>query len=796
MIKKKALLLFVLVLMLCLGGCNKAKPGSAEEKTAASKDYVYTLEELGNGETASINQILQYGDNIYAYGYVWPEDGTTARIEFYKINEDGSYGEKTVLNVAENVSYNTMKLAEDGTIYCIKNVYPIYSEEPDMEATTEDATTEEATTEDATTEEAATEEVAEEEAVVEDAVEEDTYYLVKMELDGTELFSVNINEIPELKEIGEKNGYFYVNDIIMPNNEALYISAMESIVKFDAEGNFQKIVANADSPLINATLVPLTNGKVAAILYEDAGASIAYADMEAGTIGDKFKVPGLSYEYSYYPGIGYDLYMVNTYGVYGYNVGDSDKKQLMSYIDSDLAFYNLYAVTGIDEKTFIAMYDDEVSGYGILGKFTKVDPKDVKDKEIITLAMAYSDWSVRTAVVNFNKNSDTTRINIMDYSSLYGTEVDYSAGLTKLNTDIVSGNVPDILLLDNSMPVDSYISKGLFEDVLPYIEKDEELDINDLMPNVIEAFSKDGKMYSIVPSYCIQTLAAKTSDVGAERGWTVKEAQEILASKPEGTQFLGMTPRDQILQYSMSMAGNEFIDWNTGQCHFNSEGFIELLEFVNTFPEVIDDSDYTDEYWNNYESMWREGKVLTSLISIGDFRNFNYTEKGTFGEDITLIGFPTANGDGSVIIPNLRLAMSAKSKNKEAAWEFLRIFLTDEYQDSENMWGLPLSINKLDEMAEAARTKPFYEDENGEKVEYDDTYYVSGMEIIIDPMTEQETEELKQELYSFTQVYSSNEAILKIIQEEAAPYFSGQKKAKDVADIIQSRIQIYVNENR
>ena len=41
-----------------------------------------------------------------------------------------------------------------------------------------------------------------------------------------------------------------------------------------------------------------------------------------------------------------------------------------------------------------------------------------------------------------------------------------------------------------------------------------------------------------------------------------------------------------------------------------------------------------------------------------------------------------------------------------------------------------------------------------------------------------------------------DEALLQIVQEEAAPFFAGQKSARDVAGIIQSRAQLYVNETR
>ena len=87
-------------------------------------------------------------------------------------------------------------------------------------------------------------------------------------------------------------------------------------------------------------------------------------------------------------------------------------------------------------------------------------------------------------------------------------------------------------------------------------------------------------------------------------------------------------------------------------------------------------------------------------------------------------------------------------------------------------------------------------DENGNKEEYEDIMYIGGEEIPISPMTQQEADELVEQLYSFTQVYKRDDTLENIIEEEAAPYFAGQKSAKDVAAIIQSRVQIYVNENR
>ena len=51
-------------------------------------------------------------------------------------------------------------------------------------------------------------------------------------------------------------------------------------------------------------------------------------------------------------------------------------------------------------------------------------------------------------------------------------------------------------------------------------------------------------------------------------------------------------------------------------------------------------------------------------------------------------------------------------------------------------------------------------------------------------------------LESLTQCYQYDEPMMKIILEEASAFFSGQKSAEEIANLIQSRVSIYVAEGR
>ena len=67
---------------------------------------------------------------------------------------------------------------------------------------------------------------------------------------------------------------------------------------------------------------------------------------------------------------------------------------------------------------------------------------------------------------------------------------------------------------------------------------------------------------------------------------------------------------------------------------------------------------------------------------------------------------------------------------------------------------------------------------------------------MVPPMTQEEVDEVLSFIESVNRASYSNNEIQSIIEEEAAPFYAGQKTAEEVAGIIQSRIQILVNESR
>ena len=613
----------------------------------------------------------------------------------------------------------------------------------------------------------------------------DKIFLIAQAADGTENWRIHLNESLE------EDGYFYVRSIYCNEDNQIILETSRGIEIYDVQGNPVKMIERQE--LSESGLYQIREGKYAVATSDGSAAYIQTLDMQSGSFGEKVTLPFNYYRYQINSGKVYDLCLSDEYGIYGYNIGDAEITKVMDYISSDFATNYLYNVFFIDENTFVAYYYDDNGA--ILSRFTKVAPEDVSDKAELLVGCYYLDSQVKQQVIEFNKENQEYRLNIRDYS-MYDTMDDYSQGLTRLNTDIVSGDVPDILILNSQMPFNSYSAKGVFADMNTFLEKDTQLKKEDLLPNILEALSTDGQLYRIAPSFSVTTFVGKTADVGAEPGWTMDEALALLASKPEGTQLLSEMTSSTFLYYLSWICGEQYVNWDTGECFFDSDGFIKALEYAKTLPKEIDYTTITDDesYWQEMEAQYRNGKTLLSIQYLSGFRDYNYAKQGVFGEDITLVGFPVDEGQGAGLSFSISMAISALSEHQDIAWEFVKTFFTEEYQDALE-YDFPTKISSLKKLEEKAWEKPFFIDEDGNKHEYDDYFYVNGLEIPVEPMTAEETAVLVDYLKSLDKLCIYDETLYNIIEEEAAGYFEGQKSAKEVADIIQSRAKIYVNEN-
>ena len=141
--------------------------------------------------------------------------------------------------------------------------------------------------------------------------------------------------------------------------------------------------------------------------------------------------------------------------------------------------------------------------------------------------------------------------------------------------------------------------------------------------------------------------------------------------------------------------------------------------------------------------------------------------------------------------------MTSSCKDKQGAWQFMRTLLTADYQENLS-WGYPISKKAYDKKLAEAMKQEYTTDENGNKVPVSQGGMSMGDGATVEfyAITQDEADQITALVNSVTRTMSYDQNLLNIISEEAAFYFSGEKTVDQTADIIQSRMTIYINEQR
>ncbi len=607
-----------------------------------------------------------------------------------------------------------------------------------------------------------------------------SYALTCMASDGQELWSAPV-QAPKDPEAD-----FYINSIAC-TEEGILVSGSTGLELYSREdGSFIRTISS-EQELQGATPFALADGSVAVLYYGSSGEEFDLVDLKTGELSGHYPVPAEIGMTGVFPGKSYQLLLAGTSGVYGMNLDGSGAVKILDFVDSDLDITAMTSIAEMDDGRLAVVVSD-LTGTALVEILTKVDPETLANRKTITLGSYYLDYEVRKQVFAFNKQSQDVRISIVDYSQ-YDSEAG-GEGMTKLNTDIASGSAPDILVLSGAMPVKSYIAKGVFEDLTPYFKQDEEISGTQYLTNVLDAFKTDGKMYAIAPSFYVNAIVGKTEDIGDGTGLTLDAVEQMVKEKGmDPARVFGVCTREDVLYQALELCGNQFIDWDQSTCKFDTPEFKKLLEFVAQFPAKI-----AEDFEEDTSADYRSGKSLLLRQSIGTFDEYVNLRYGVFGTDITMTGFPSQTPGNAVIFPQLQLAVNASSAEKDACWSFVRRFLLDDYQKTIEMYW-PVSINALDEMANKAMEPVYYEDENGNQVEDHIIVNIGGEDIALPRISDTEVDQMYAFLKGLDSEAYFDTSVENIIVEEAAAFFEGQKSADDVAGVIQSRVQIYINEN-
>ena len=681
-------------------GPVKTKPTNVYRyKTLYESTYNYNRETSG-GRT-SINSLIGVGNRVILIGYQYDENWNSTNLYWDLNPETGEMTDLTMPPMEENSYMNSISFAEDNTVYYTLS-HDSYDEKTGNYT--------------------------------------NSITLYHADANGQILASNDIYSLFNIQSEDRGNIYLYIDRLLtMDDKLIMTVSSNEDISGIYTVSDDLSAVKRIEIPnMENASQILPKNDDLLVCYYSqnDYKQTVVSYDFDTGTVSEPYAISSgaASNFYNAIPSDNYDFVYYTNIGVYGYDIASGTETELLNWINSDINATQMNSCyIAPDGTVFTLSYEyQNDSETTTVNRLTRIPDEEVKEKYILTYGTLYTDSDIINAIVKFNRASEEYRITIRDYADYNNEENNWTGALTQFNNDITTNNIPDIIALSTEMPYQNYANKGLFADLYPLIDADTEIKREDMYQNLLAALSIGGQLYQFAPDFRITTLVGKSSIVGENDGWTMDEMMTAVSSMEDGKDpFWGEMTRENFLRNVCTMARNQFIDKESGTCSFNSEEFIKILKFAATLPEKsiwetinwdeVDNSWYTDRDYR-----FRADNAILMEYNFGSYTDFWRMQAGTFGADISLVGYPNENRIGSAIIPSQAFAISAQSQCKEGAWAFISEYTRSQLDaEPDNRYGFSIfrPVNK--KMAEFALSyyddywydKQFGEDETNDEID-------------------------------------------------------------------------------
>lgn len=482
----------------------------------------------------------------------------------------------------------------------------------------------------------------------------------------------------------------------------------------------------------------------------------------------------------------YDFFLYDDTCVYGYDCAAGKQEELFVWGDSDINGYFVEHFGILEDGRYYCMVEDWIYDDRCVVLLTRTRAEDAPRRENMTLAAVNGGSDIAALAVRFSRSSYQYHITVKDYDSL-----------NDLYNALLAGEAIDIVDL-SGVNIEKLSRQGAFEDLSPYLEQSENFDRSSFVDGILEAYTFDGTLVGIPENFALRTVSGDRKWVGGNTGLTLDGLFEAAGQNPGALPFDGIT-KEEMMQYLCMFNEDAFIDWETGECHFDSAQFKAMLEFVNRFPDVIEEG----EEKVSLASKIQNGEILFAIADLNDLNSFQGYVK-MFGENAACIGFPTPDGRGGTILyTENAFGILSGSEHKSGAWEFIESVLgrinpdgmerKDVYLLYDVFEKLPVRQKLLDVLIEYRKEEDL---EDASKGRFPSIAYEDGWTFTHHAITQDEINVLLDLIPDAKPFFSAEgDEIIRIINEEAGAYYSGQKSAEDVAGVIQNRVGIYVKEH-
>lgn len=582
----------------------------------------------------------------------------------------------------------------------------------------------------------------------------------------------------------------------LPSGELLGLNDIE-VYRFSSEGTtLQKYAIHGGASMA------VYNNEVA--ICSPSNGLISVLDVETGESLRMILLPGVAN----YGMVGYDangaLYYVCPDGLYQANVGST---MLVQIADG-----RLMTASKPNVEARALLFDPEnnpIVAYSQGSSMSLVayhyDENVVTEPDaLLSVYTLYDSQTLRDCVSKFQQNYPEVMVDIT-VALPTGTAITRDDAIRTLNTEVLTGNGPDVMILDG-LPVENYIQQGVLQDLTSMVQP--MLDSGELQTNVVETFKTGDTIPAVPTRFLLPTIWGEVTGIN-----TLTDLAAWAQANPDAVSIYALDPELLIGTFYLSCA----------PAWFNDAGRLDeekIADFLSNLKAIRGDWTYEaaiqktgEDYkaaatsngiqvtaWNPYnrsiprieEAMGGvmmmkglqkqlprllRGKASTSEVN-GQLIASNIDD-GSFT--------PLPGQAEGCYVPMMTMGVSRGSANTETALAFVSYVLGVNAQDVmfDDSCGFPVNTVVLDAM--------FMESTNSEEemlmggaaddIEWTDTW-----------LNQTQCDQLREIINDLHMPVVVDSTLYQMLVNESMPFFDGRIDVKQAAQNVCARANAYLSE--
>lgn len=576
---------------------------------------------------------------------------------------------------------------------------------------------------------------------------------------------------PELKQSGileDKGGSL---DFLCDRDDQLYFYNYREAAVFGSDGKLiKKLGQSSDTGVMMQTgrlpdgrpifeNVDHESDKTVIFCFEDGKEKILYQGK-------------YSYVSSRYLNEYGEIYYIDQKKLVRWDAGTGTCDQI--YEDASMKAENCKGIMeDVSDGSIMLIFHDNETLYRL-----KLRQEPDREETEITVYQLFESDKIEKYADKYTQTHPGTKVTVVTANQ----EDDRDIALNKLMVQVQEGKGPD-LIVPFVWQLETLQSQDMLMDLSEVMP--EEL-LENIFGGVLQNGTIDGRLYGMYINAYASTLAV-SKEIWQGETWTPEDVMKLMESGGKDGKgfesFMGGESADSLLFYLAGkdiMAGSSsLVDQEKKQCYFDSEYFIGILEFCKRHGAETGSYMGTEE---KIEGM-HGGKMLA--CTVGSYANLASFTKDLemLGDNFHCVGYPTEGGYGGYVSAMDCIAMNASTEHQETALDFIKYLLSEKVQRE-----IGITTVRRDVLVKNVR---------GALREGDSAAFMLGKRAITPLGTRSDGSSFLPEYLEVMEKGCPDpvmyDELMCIVSEEAASFFQGDKTAEEAAEVIQSRVDLYLN---